>query len=86
MPRYADYVNYLASSVISQEYSSHGMKKFFNDLKHYYWDDLFFYRRHLDQIICCCVSEEEQNNLLEHCHSFPYGGHFAANKTAKKVL
>ncbi|XP_022152369.1 uncharacterized protein K02A2.6-like [Momordica charantia] len=33
-----------------------------------------------------CVAEHEQKEILEACHKFPYGGHFAGRKTAAKVL
>lgn len=85
-PWYADYVNYLARSIIPLDYSSHQKKKFFSDLKHYFWDDPFLYRRGPDQIIRRCVPEVEQHQILKSCHSAPYGGHFAAIKTAAKVL
>ena len=30
--------------------------------------------------------EEEQQGILRHCHKSAYGGHFASQKTAMKVL
>ncbi|KAK9003630.1 hypothetical protein V6N11_084268 [Hibiscus sabdariffa] len=33
-----------------------------------------------------CIPEEEHQQILEQCHSAPYGGHFGGNKTAAKVL
>ncbi|XP_022895350.1 uncharacterized protein LOC111409540 [Olea europaea var. sylvestris] len=85
-PCYTDYVYYLARSIIPPDYSSHQKKKFFSDLKHYFWDDPILYRRGPDQIIRRCVPEVEQHQVLESCHSAPYGGHFAATKTVAKVL
>ncbi|XP_022883598.1 uncharacterized protein LOC111400411 [Olea europaea var. sylvestris] len=85
-PWYADYVNYLARSIIPPDYSSHQKKKFFSDLKQYFWDDPILYRRGLDQIIRRCVPEVEQHQMLESCHFALYGGHFVATKTAANVL
>ena len=31
-------------------------------------------------------SEEKMTNILSHCHSSLYGGHFRANQTIAKVL
>lgn len=39
-----------------------------------------------DQIIRRCVPEDEMEQILEQCHSSPYGSHFGAVKTASKVL
>ena len=37
-------------------------------------------------IIRRCVPEIEQNGIMEKCHASPYGGHFARDKTTKKIL
>ena len=37
-------------------------------------------------IIRRCVPENEQGKILQECHASPYGGHFAGNKTAHKIL
>ena len=37
-------------------------------------------------IIRRCVPEGEQSKILKECHSSPYGGHFAGDKTAHKIL
>ncbi|RVW77699.1 putative mitochondrial protein [Vitis vinifera] len=39
-----------------------------------------------NQIIRKCVPKEEQQGILSHCHENACGGHFASQKTAKKVL
>ena len=33
-----------------------------------------------------CVPEGEQSKILQECHASPYGGHFAGDKTAHKIL
>ena len=30
--------------------------------------------------------ETEQGGIMEKCHASPYGGHFAGDKTAQKIL
>ena len=37
-------------------------------------------------IIRRCVPEGEQSNILQECYASPYGGHFAGDKTAHKIL
>ena len=37
-------------------------------------------------IIRRCVPKIEQGGIMEKCHASPYGGHFAGDKTAKKIL
>ena len=39
-----------------------------------------------DLIIRRCIPEEEQGDILAMCHSSTCGGHFAARKTADKIL
>ena len=39
-----------------------------------------------DQIIRRCVPDEEVPNILHHCHSSSYGGHFVTQRIAAKVL
>ena len=37
-------------------------------------------------IIRRCVPETEQGGIVEKCHASPYGGYFAGDKTAHKIL
>ena len=37
-------------------------------------------------IIRKCVPEDEKSKILQECHASPYGGHFAGDKTAHKIL
>ena len=37
-------------------------------------------------IIRRCVPETEQGEIFNKCHASPYGGHFAGDKTAHKIL
>ncbi|XP_022856137.1 uncharacterized protein LOC111377296 [Olea europaea var. sylvestris] len=39
-----------------------------------------------NQIIRRCILEDEVPEILEHCHSSAYAGHFGASKTAAKIL
>ena len=61
-------------------------KKFFYDLRHYFWDDPHLYKEGVDGVIRRCVPEHEQEQILRKCHSEPYGGHHARDRTTHKVL
>ena len=37
-------------------------------------------------IIRRCVLETKQCGIMEKCHASPYGGHFAGDRTAQKIL
>ena len=37
-------------------------------------------------IIRRCVPETEQGCIMEKCHASPYGGHFAGDKIARKII
>ena len=61
-------------------------KRFFSDLRHYFWDDPHLYKDGVDGVIRRYVPEHEQEHILRKCHSEPYGGHRAGDRTAHKVL
>ncbi|XP_052482960.1 uncharacterized protein LOC128036125 [Gossypium raimondii] len=39
-----------------------------------------------DKIIKKCVLDEEMHNILQHCHSVPYGGYFGGMRNAAKRI
>ena len=55
-------------------------------MKFYIWDEPFLFKRCADQILRRCVPESEMRDILFHCHSSEYGGHFGENRTARKLL
>ena len=64
---------------MSCKLSQQQRKKFLVDVKYYFWEDPFLYKHCLDKIIRRCLPKEEMTNILLHCHSSSYGGHFGAN-------
>ena len=85
VPWFADYVNYLACKVLPLELSPQQKKKFLHDVKRYLWDDPLLFKRGANQVIGRCVPDEEIPNILCHCYSSAYGGHFGAQRTTVKV-
>ena len=86
VPWFADIVNYLACQVLPPDLTYQQRKKFLHDVRLYLWDEPFLFKRCVDQVIRRCVPEDEMDNILQHCHSSEYGGHFGGTRTAMKVL
>ena len=85
-PWYAHIVNFIVTGSISEHCNRHKKDKFFHELKYYFWEELILFHLGYDQIIRRCVSEEDQGDILAICHSSMCRGHFAARKTAYKIL
>ncbi|XP_073030715.1 uncharacterized protein [Primulina eburnea] len=85
-PWFADIANFLSCGTLPPDMSYHQKKKFVHDIKFFYWDDPFVYKRCADQVIRRCVEGFEAQQILEKCHSSPYGGHFGASRTTAKLL
>ena len=83
---YAHIANYLAIEELPAGWKAQDKKLFFVKIHFYYWEEPFLYKYYADQIIRRCVPEVEQPEILSHCHENACGGHFASQKTARKVL
>ena len=85
-PWYAHIVNFIMTGSITRHWNRHKKDKFFNDLKYFFWEEPLLFRIGYDQIIRRYILEEEQGDILAMCLSSTCGGHFAARKTANKIL
>nr|XP_016477405.1 PREDICTED: uncharacterized protein LOC107798884 [Nicotiana tabacum] len=86
VPWYADFVNYLASGEMPPDLEPYAKKKFLRDVRSYVWDEPFLFKSCTDQLMRRCVPEYEINAILHDYHASPYGGHYAGDKMATKVL
>ena len=86
VPWYSDIVNYLACGIIPPMFSHQQERKLRNDNIFYIWDDPLLFKRGANMIIKRCVPEKEQGEILNKCHTSPYGGHFAGDRTTHKIL
>ena len=85
-PWYVHIVNFIVTGSILEHWNRHQKDKFFHELEYYFWEEPLLFHLGYDQIIRRCVPEEEQGDILAMCHSSTCRGHFAARKTADKIL
>ncbi|GKB62941.1 putative nucleotidyltransferase, ribonuclease H [Tanacetum coccineum] len=85
-PWYADYGNFLVSTIIPQHLTYYLRKKFLSDVRKYIWDDPYVFKSCPGKIIRRCVFGKELHEIMEHCHKGPTGGHYGADITARKIF
>ena len=85
-PWFADIANFKATGSLPLEFNKHQRKKLVNDAKYFIWDEPYLFKKCSDGILRRCISEEEGREVLWDCHGSTYGGHFAGERTAAKVL
>ncbi|XP_057755924.1 uncharacterized protein LOC130975109, partial [Arachis stenosperma] len=83
---YLDIANFKATGSLPLEFNKHQRKKLINDAKYFIWDEPYLFKKCSDGILRRCISEEEGREVLWDCHGSTYGGHFAGERTAAKVL
>ena len=86
LPWYTNIVNYLAASVIPEDWDYTLRKKFLKDVKFYFYNEPELFKLGTNDIFRRCVPEEEHVRILNACHSSPCGGHYASKITAFKIL
>nr|GEZ28902.1 hypothetical protein [Tanacetum cinerariifolium] len=86
LPWYENIVNYLVVKNLPDYWSKQQRQYFFSQLKYYFWEDPKLYKVCADQVVTRCVLDHEHTDILAHCHSYAYGGHFGSTKTGHKVL
>lgn len=88
LPWYSNLVNYLASggSYIPEDLVYHEVRKLKRDASRFIWDDPYLWKEGKDQVLRRCIPDWEVPDILKHCHTHTWGGHFGGRKTAFKVL
>jgi hypothetical protein len=81
-PWYANIVNYIVASCIPPGVDK---KKIIRDSRLHLWDDPYLYWVCTDGLLRRCIPSFESRNILERCHSSPYGGHYGTFRTNAKV-
>eukprot|EP00253_Pinus_taeda_P025005 PITA_25005 len=85
-PWFADIANYLVSAQFPSHLSSKEKRKIVRKSAPFTWIRGNHFKLGVDQILRGCVREEEFFDILLTYHDGPYGGHFAAKRTAFKIL
>eukprot|EP00253_Pinus_taeda_P022447 PITA_22447 len=85
-PWFTDIANYLVSAQFPPHLSSKGKSKIVRKSAPFMWIGRNLFKLGPDQILKHCVREEEVFDILLTCHDGPCGGHFAAKRTAFKIL
>eukprot|EP00253_Pinus_taeda_P028512 PITA_28512 len=83
---FADIANYLVSTQFPPHLSSKEKSIIVRKSAPFTWIRGNLFKLGPDQILRRCVWEEEVFDILLTCHDGPYGGHFAAKRTAFKIL
>eukprot|EP00253_Pinus_taeda_P014502 PITA_14502 len=85
-PWFADIANYLVSSQFPPHLSSKEKSIIVRKSAPFTWIRSNLLKLGPDHILRRCVREEEVFDILLTCHDGPYGDHFAAKRTAFKIL
>jgi len=82
VPWYAHIVKFLVSGLFPPGASTHQKQKLKYGAQFYIWDEPFLFKHGPDQMMRRCIAEQEATQVLESCHSSPYGGHHRGERTA----
>ena len=85
-PWFADIENYLVSTQFPLHLSSKEKRRIVRKSTPFTWIGGNLFKLGPDQILRRCVREEEVFDILLTCHDGACGGHFAAKRTAFKIL
>ena len=85
-PWFTDIANYLVSSQFPPHLSSKEKRKIMRKSAPFTWIGGNLLKLGPDQVLRRCVREEEFFDILLTCHDGSCGGHFAAKRSAFKIL
>jgi hypothetical protein len=81
-PWYANIVNFMVTGYIPP---GEDKKKLVYESRLYIWDPPYLFRVCADDLLRRCVPAEEDIQIIEKCHSSPYGGHYEVFCTHAKI-
>jgi hypothetical protein len=81
-PWYADIVNFIVTGYVPP---GGDKRKLTYESRVHLWDDLYLFKICSDGLLRRCVPTEEGIEIIERCHSSPYGGHYGAFRTHSKI-
>ncbi|KAA3473731.1 Transposon Ty3-I Gag-Pol polyprotein [Gossypium australe] len=81
-----NYANFLASGLMSVNFTYQQRAKFLHGARYYFWEEPFLFKQCADQMIRRSIVESKVADILYHFHSSLSGGHFGGLRTAAKVL
>lgn len=59
LPWYADYVNYIVSTILPLDLNFHQRNNSLHDVKSYVLDEPFLFKHYVDRILRSCIPKEE---------------------------
>ena len=81
-PWYANMVNFMVSGYVPQEDNK---KKLLYESRRHLWDNSYLYRLCSDGLLRRCVPTAKVIQIIEKCHSAPYGDHYGIFRTQAKI-
>ncbi|XP_051152002.1 uncharacterized protein LOC127265984 [Andrographis paniculata] len=85
-PWFSNLANFLATRHFTTHIVHREKKRLLSLAKDYFWDEPYLFNIGSDGIIHRCVAELELLLILNECHGFHVGGHFAGSRIAVKGL
>ena len=79
---YANIVNFMVLGYVPPEENK---KKLLYESRRHLWDNRYLYRVCSDGLLRRCVPTVEGFQIIEKCHSAPYGGHYGIFRTQAKI-
>jgi hypothetical protein len=81
-PRYANIVNFLVAGYVPP---GENKRRLIYESRLHIWDPPYLFKVCSDNLLRRCVPVEEGIQIIERCHSSPYGGHYGAFRTHTKI-
>jgi len=81
-PWYADIVNFIVAGYVPP---GENKRKLIYESRLHIWDPPYLFWVYSDGLLRICVPVEEGIQIIQKCHSSPYGGHYGVFRTHAKI-